>query len=302
MVAEGRSAGGGEWQPRITADGSLTLVHPGHGEACHSDAGAWLEAWERYVLAARVPELLRARRDGARALRLLDVGTAVGWNIAALRVARESHAPEVLLEVTTLEIDRGVIDAAFTTFGGKDAGAHAEPLREVHAALRLALERDDAEPVPLGRGDTLRLCLGDARATLPALDPSSRFDVVFLDPFSPGVEPALWELGFLTEVAARMAPGSWLSTYSAATAVRAALLAAGLRVGPGPRVGRKAEGTVATPDGVPPPFEPHVARRIARRGGELRPPDGSVAPQRGETEGNGTQRGPCRDRSETGLA
>ncbi len=302
MGAEDPSTGGGEWQPRVTADGSLTLVHPGHGEACHSDAGAWLEAWERYVLAARVPESLRARRAGARALRLLDVGTAVGWNIAALRVARESHAPGAPLEVTTLEIDRGVIDAALATFGERDAGAHAEPLREVHAALRLALERGNAEPVPLGRRDTLRLCLGDARTTLPALDPSSRYDVVFLDPFSPGVDPALWEPGFLSEVAARMAPGSWLSTYSAATAVRVALLAAGLRVGPGPRVGRKAEGTVATPDGEPPPFEPRVARRIARRGEELRPSGGSVAPQTGETEANDRKRGPRRDRSETGLA
>jgi len=263
------AASGGAWRPRRTADGSLTLVHPGHGEACHSDAGAWLEACERYAGAARAPELLGARRGTGTALRLLDVGTAVGWNIAALREARDRHSPEVPLEVTTLELDRTAIETALAVFAGPDPGEHAEVLREVHAALRsaLALGGEPGGPrlVPLGATDALRLVLGDARRTLPALDPDQRFDLVFLDPFSPGVDPALWEREFLAEVAARMAPGSWLSTYSAATAVRAALLAAGLHVGPGPRVGRKAEGTVATPDGTPPPFAERVARRLARR-------------------------------------
>lgn len=260
---------GGAWRSRRTADGSLTLVHPDHGEACHSDAGAWLEARERYAAAARAPELLQARRGSGRAVRLLDVGTAVGWNVAALRDARDRHAPDVPLEVTTLELDRAAIETALSLFAGSEPGEHAEVLREVHAALRSALELaaapEGAPPVPLGAADTLRLVLGDARRTLPALDRALSFDLVFLDPFSPGVDPALWERGFLAEVAERMAPGSWLSTYSAATSVRVALLAAGLRVGPGPRVGRKAEGTVATPDGSPPPFAERVARRLARR-------------------------------------
>jgi tRNA U34 5-methylaminomethyl-2-thiouridine-forming methyltransferase MnmC len=269
------------WSPKLTDDGSLTLVHGGHGEACHSSAGAWTEAWERYVLAARVPALLETRES--RPLRLLDVGTGLGWNIAALLRARSSHAPAVPLEVTTLEIDRRVIEVACDLYERELLEEHEKALREVHRSLGLALETPDAGAVPLGeRGDSLRLLIGDARRTLPALRRDARFDVVFLDPFSPAVDGDLWEPGFLAEIAGRMAPGSWLSTYSAATAVRVGLAVVGLNVGAGPRVGRKAEGTIASPDQTPPPFEPRIARRISRRVAEFElsktpftPPEGA---------------------------
>jgi hypothetical protein len=72
-----------------------------------------------------------------------------------------------------------------------------------------------------------------------------------------------------------------LSTYSAAVAVRAGLAAAGLELGRGPRVGAKAEGTLAVKGfaGGPlavngfarlEPLAPRVARRVARRAAELR--------------------------------
>ena len=68
------------------------------------------------------------------------------------------------------------------------------------------------------------------------------FDAVFLDPFSPKVEPALWRADFLGEIARRMAPAARLSTYAAGSAVRRALHEAGLQVGRGARVGAKREG------------------------------------------------------------
>jgi tRNA U34 5-methylaminomethyl-2-thiouridine-forming methyltransferase MnmC len=128
----------------------------------------------------------------------------------------------------------------------------------------------DALRAALASG-SIRLVLGDARETLPALDRDLRFDAVFLDPFSPRVEPDLWTPPFLAEIARRMAPGSILSTYSAATAVRAGLLAAGLRVGPGGRVGTKSEGTLASPDLPLASFGERTRRRIERRGAGLSP-------------------------------
>jgi tRNA U34 5-methylaminomethyl-2-thiouridine-forming methyltransferase MnmC len=143
----------------------------------------------------------------------------------------------------------------------------------VRPALAAALARPGAR-VPLGDGGSLVLLLGDARATLlaaaaggsgDALVPDRGFDAVFLDPFSPARAPELWAEPFRAAVARRMAPGSWLSTYSAAFRVRVALARAGLRVGRGPRVGRKGEGTLASPGCEPPPLTPRLARRIARR-------------------------------------
>ncbi len=135
-----------------------------------------------------------------------------------------------------------------------------------HALAIDAMEGALADPVgsaALGERGTLRLWVGDARQTLAVL-PQARYDAVFLDPFSPRVEPDSWEPEFLAALARSMAPGGMLSTYSAATRVRAGLSAAGLAVGPGRRVGAKAEGTLASKDGVVPPFAPRVERRIRR--------------------------------------
>ena len=65
-------------------------------------------------------------------------------------------------------------------------------------------------------------------------------------------------------LARRVASGGWLSTYSAATRVRSSLARAGLKVGRGPRVGQKDEGTLASPTEDPPPLAPRTARRSSR--------------------------------------
>lgn len=269
------------WRRVPTADGSPTFVHPGHGEACHSDSGAWTEACQRYARACRLAE---RSRPGA-VVRVLDVGTGLGLNIAAALAAVEGA--EASLELVTMESDLEVVRAALEAFGdGSHPAAPSSDLpadlevawRPVRRALALALEAEPVLPaqgVPLGRLGRLRLLLGDARRTLDALPARPAFDAVFLDPFSPRVAPELWQPDFLARVARRMAPGSLLSTFSVSLAVRAGLVAAGLRVGPGPRVGRKAAGTLASPDGIVPPLDPRTRRRLERRVAALAGPSTS---------------------------
>jgi len=248
------------WTPIQTDDGSYTLVHPMHGEACHSRAGAWTESRERYALACRLHErALELRDTGARALRLLDVGTGLGLNLAAALEALDGTRIE--LDATSLEIDVGVIEATLA-LGPQSALPEVERHHvRVRAALELALGAN-SEPVPLAGGGRLLLLVGDGRVTLPALDPSVRFDAVFLDPFSPGVDPPLWSAEFLAEVAQRMLPGSLLSTYTAAACARVGLIAAGLHVGPGARVGTKSSGTLASPDIELQSLDPRTTRRL----------------------------------------
>lgn len=245
------------WTVLRTADGSATLVHPEHGQACHSDAGAWLEACERYARPCRLAE----RAAGGATVRLLDVGTGPGWNLAAALAEVERVGGR--LEAWTLEHDPSVLRTTLASLGREASDAPFEPWHApVRAALAAAVEHGEAT---LGARSRLVLRLGDARATLPALPSDVRFDAVFLDPFSPRVEPELWARAFLADVAARMAPGSLLSTYSASLTVRVALAAAGLRVGPGPAVARKAHGTLASPDAVLAPLDARTARKLVRR-------------------------------------
>ena len=252
-----------DWTPRQTEDGSWTLVHSGHREACHSRSGAWLEARERYAQACRLAE----RSDEAE-LRLLDVGCGLGWNLtAALEALAGGRAR---LHVASFESDEGVLRAALELFARAEVrrGPWGPWLDVVRRALELALEapkaRREEQGVALGERGVLRLILGDARTRIARVDGEAPWDAVFLDPFSPRTAPDLWEPAFLASVAARMGPGSWLSTYSATFPVRLALAKAGLRVGRGPRVGAKAEGTLASPDLDPPPLAPKVARRLSR--------------------------------------
>ncbi len=268
------SADSSGWVPVRTADGSFTLAHPRHGQCCHSQAGAWEEARLRYAAACR----LRERAERQAHLSLLDIGTGLGLNLAAaLECVRGTRCR---LDVLTLELDRGVLEAAFSLQARESASLAPELADAWGATLRArraALARAPGEPVDW-EGGSLRLLLGDACTLLPA-QPAERFDAVFLDAFSPQVEPELWSPAFLAEVARRMAPRSLLSTYSSSLGVRSALAAAGLRVGAGARVGTKSSGTLASPDLALPALDARQERRLARRAARLagNPPPAGIS-------------------------
>ncbi len=241
----------GMWRPFVTDDGSVTLRSPRTGALAHSRCGAWTEALERYAR----PTRLASRPRGAR---LLDVGTGLGWNLAAALSENDG------LEVTGLESEAAVIETALELH--RRGLLAPPPLARFYGPVASALEGALAEPgswVPLGRG-RLRLHIGDARKTLPGLG-EAQFDAIFLDPFAPADDPVLWRRPFVAQLACRLAPGGILSTYSASLRVRTTLAAVGLRVGRGPRVGAKAEGTLASPDLDLPPLAPRTQRKLTRR-------------------------------------
>lgn len=252
------------WEGVRTADGSWTLAHPLHGQTCHSRAGAWQEARLRYASACR----LRERARPGASVRLLDLGTGLGLNLAAALEALAGTGAR--LEAWTLELDAGVFAASAALPPGPPE------VERWHAPLRAALARAAARGGPLtlaglpeGAGEPrIELVLGDARETLERTG-DQPFDAVFLDAFSPAVEPDLWTLEFLGRVAARLAPEGLLSTYSTSMGVRSALAASGLRVGRGAAVGTKSAGTLASPAADLPPLDPRTARRLAARAGRL---------------------------------
>ncbi len=81
---------------------------------------------------------------------------------------------------------------------------------------------------------------------LKFLETSHVPDVIFFDPFSAKTDTGLWSRGVFARIAAHCAPKSAeLYTYSAATAVRVALLTAGFTVAEGTGTGPKASTTAA---------------------------------------------------------
>jgi tRNA U34 5-methylaminomethyl-2-thiouridine-forming methyltransferase MnmC len=259
-----------------TADGTTSAVDPATGEGFHDTHGAWLQARVRYAggvgLRARG---FAAARTGNGVVRLLDVGTGLGWNLAAALSAL--HGTGARLHAVSLERDPDVLRFAadLSRAGTGEAEWCHRAMRQALRVRLALLPRDGAVDLALDGAvaGSLDLRLGDARDTLRAL-PGERFDAVFLDPFSPRVAPELWAAEFCAEIAARMAPGALLATYSAATAVRLALAAAGLGVARAGRVGGKAEGTLAGPGLVAPAADEDLVRMLARRLAERGPEPG----------------------------
>ena len=241
------------WRTLETEDGSCTLQRTADAVTCHSTAGAWRQARERYARACRIAELGAERGSVA----LLDIGTGLGLNLAAALEALEASAAP--LEAVSFERDVELLAHALEVRQPPECERWACLARE---ALRAALQRP-GERVAAPWGG-LRLELGDARTAVRSWR-TGAFDAVFLDPFAPSIEPQLWSEEFLADLAAAMAPHAVLSTYSASVAVRAGLAAAGLRVGQGPRVGRKAQGSLASFTAPLPPLHPRLARKLARR-------------------------------------
>ncbi len=244
---------------RITADGSPTLYSEEYGELYHHSSGAFLESRERYVVGCRVIERLRT----AGQLEVLDIGFGLGFNVALAVEEFLRQVPGARLKVVSLEKDPISIErweALSQTFSD----------RSVPPLITTLLAQGTAElRTSEGGVVSLQILVGEAENTIGGLE--GGFGAVFLDPFSPGRNPELWTPKFLGAVRQSVEEGAILSTYSAATRVKVALLEAGWRIGAGPAVGGKSTGTLASAGEVDPPLPalpPRELRRLERKARE----------------------------------
>jgi tRNA U34 5-methylaminomethyl-2-thiouridine-forming methyltransferase MnmC len=211
-----------------TADGSLTLSHPAHGECYHSHTGAEAEARELYVAASGV---LGAFAVANQPVHVLDVGLGLAYNaMATFEAWRAAPAPPALT-LTSLEVAPELVEAL--------ASGRA-PWQENWSAWRLALCTGLIECASgvwtatlAHEGGTAlatwRIVVADAaQAPLPEA-PAGGYSHVWQDPFSPQLNPALWTREWFAKVAAQAVPGCRLMTYSVARSVREALAAGGWR-------------------------------------------------------------------------
>ena len=83
----------------------------------------------------------------------------------------------------------------------------------------------------------LTLALGDVAALLPRLVLSA--DAIYLDGFAPARNPGMWSVAIIKALAKKAHPGTTLSTYSAAAAVRHALEGEGFDCEKRPGFGHK---------------------------------------------------------------
>lgn len=240
-----------EFVPQLTADGSFTFFSNDFGEAFHSHFGAYQESLLKFVqptLTVALANLggnIQLRETQQPTLRLLDICYGLGYNTAAALATIWAINPNYFVEVIGLE---------------------ANPIVPTSAIAHHLLD-NFPQPIPhiltaLATQHTVKteclkatLLIGDARTTIEAVQKSGfQADAIFLDPFSPPNCPQLWTVEFLAQVAKCLSSTGRLATYSCAAAVRTALIAAGLKIGSTPPVGRRSPGTVASWIATVPPL------------------------------------------------
>jgi queuine tRNA-ribosyltransferase len=212
------------------------------GEVMHSVSPPGEEADRLYVEQARLAaRLLRRAPDDTAPLVVWDVGLGAASNaMAALRRAEREVAgrgAEALRPLHIVSFERDLDPL-------KLAARHASHFPHLRHGAPQALLRDGLWAHATGAISwTLRQ--GDF---LEHLEAAPAPDLIFYDPFSSKTDSALWTATVFARVHARCAAAALpaeLCTYSAATAVRVALLRAGWWVAEGVGTGPKATTTLA---------------------------------------------------------
>lgn len=214
--------------PLPTRDGTDTLFSAAYGESYHSRHGALTEARHVFLEGSGVADRLAAGRP----TRLLEIGFGTGLNF--LLTAQQAEAGGAGLDYVALEQDVLPADLLERLNHGEELGA--EPLRKLLLAWRRTQPLDipaGSYLLPLTNRIILTLLVGDASVIEI---PDEGFHAVYLDAFSPDVNPELWTEAFLRRLHGAMAEGGALSTYSVKGSVRRALQSVGFSVEkrPGP--------------------------------------------------------------------
>jgi queuine tRNA-ribosyltransferase len=215
----------GAFGVRVSTQGFASIEHLASGEVMHSVVQPDSEAEAVYV---RQSIAVADALAGKRAITVWDVGLGAAHNAMALiRALDGEHAP---VELVSFEHD---LDALRLALANTKAFAHLR-----HPAPHILAHHGRFERERL----TWRLVEGDFLARFAA-EPAP--DVIFWDPFSSKVDHAMWSLATFRALYAHLTRPAELFTYTASTAIRSSLLAAGFEVARGVSSGPKEETTIA---------------------------------------------------------
>lgn len=217
-----------------TEDGSMTAFHPQYRQHFHHAGGAESEAIIRFIRPCGLAEHLIHEE-----VSILDIGFGLGYNaLTAADVAETTRLHR--LQIDTVESDPRVFPLALRAQESAERKRHIERL--------CAMGHSNTQYVGI------YLFQEDARHFIQRTPRT--YDVVFLDAFSPDVNPELWSYDLFRLLFKKLNPNGILLTYSTAFPVIGALLRAGFRLGSTPSFGGKRGGLLAVkgelPDGIPP--------------------------------------------------
>ena len=231
----------GDYEIHASACGTFNSIRQiSSGEVMHSVSAPAEEAERLYIAQSRLAERLRA--GGETPLIIWDVGLGAASNAMAAiacaeRVRKEAENAGTARPLRVISFERDLDPLALAT-------RHASHFPHLRHAAPPALLRDGRWSDANGRIEW-ELRHGDFLAEFEA---SAAPDLIFYDPFSSKTDTGLWTAEVFARIRAHCVAAGRVSeiyTYSAATAVRVALLRAGWWVAEGVGTGPKASTTIA---------------------------------------------------------
>jgi tRNA U34 5-methylaminomethyl-2-thiouridine-forming methyltransferase MnmC len=212
-----------------TDDGTDSLFSDEYGQAMHSTSGAYQESVLKHVHPSGILD------KPEKELFVLEIGFGIGYNALALIYEFIQKKSDQQIHIVSLEKD-------FSFLPLMDGIRFNDERDIIYRDIRKCVSQGE---IITGRY-SIKIISGDARDSLRSLN-NHLFDTVFHDPYSPSKNPELWTVDFFKEVNKVMKENTVLTTYSSAVQIRMALLEAGFNIAIGPSVGKKKEGTLASP-------------------------------------------------------
>jgi len=226
-----------------TASGEISIRNNVVNEIMHNPVGPWTEANLLYIEASQLVGQLSI--DTTQPLILFDVGLGAAANALAAFSAFVAfqRSQKHCRPLTIISFEN---DLSLLTFIIEQADQI--PYVSKHKSILKHL-LDHHSWTSSDKLLNWHLYEGDFLKTVGQV--SHQPDIVFFDPYSPGVNQDMWSTDAFSKLYACTHFGAHpcaVYTYSCATPVRGAMIAAGFYVGMGPRSGLKLETTQAATD------------------------------------------------------
>ena len=197
----------------LTKDGSYSLRSLFFQENFHSLLGALEETKLKFTATSNL------QRFKGKSLNVLDICFGLGYNSASL--LDELIKQKSYLNLYALEIDKKPLE--YSLRNESFLKLWAPKVRTIFESLYRKNYFED-------HFYKCRILWGDAREKINIIPSSIKFDLIYLDGFSPQKCPQVWTIEFLSKVTENLNSQGYLITYSSSAAVRKTLRNLGLEI------------------------------------------------------------------------
>ena len=197
----------------LTKDGSVTLRSHIFQENFHSLEGALKETEIKFINPSDL------KRFNNRSLNVLDICFGLGYNSASLfnsLIRQNSFINWYALEIDKKPLKYSLGNKSFQKLW------HPKVLKIFKELSKNSKYKDQSF--------VCDILWGDAREKIKNIPANIKFDLIYLDGFSPQKCPQVWSVEFLSKVTQKLNPQGYLITYSCSAAIRRTLKDFGLQI------------------------------------------------------------------------